>query len=184
MFGSTLGKGVAITLAIIGVVQLAAKMTVQTDIEKGAKVYQKQYFEHQELQKAEGKKMVEAHEAKMKRRFLLDDIGRSLFSIKRTVEQHNNRHGEWPADMTALGLESKKAADGKYTESIKIDDGEIYAFLTPEYGENKIIRLFYSGAYLNKWSCTTNLQLPEGNEIAGMKCTEDSGISFSGTYFQ
>ena len=100
------------------------------------------------------------------------------------MEIYKNKHNEWPEDMTTLGLQSEKSADGKNTQSIKIDDGEIYAFLTAKHGSNKILRLYYTGAYPNKWSCTTNLSLGSKKTIAGMPCTEKSHISFNGRYFQ
>ena len=45
MFNSTLGKGIAITLAIFGIMSLASKMTVVTEVNDEAKTHQKKYFE-------------------------------------------------------------------------------------------------------------------------------------------
>ena len=184
MFRSVLGKGLAITLAIFGVVQLSAKMTVQTDIEEGAKAHQKEFFQQMKENRAEGERVKDAQDAKWKRHMLLEDIGRSLFSVKSTMERYKNKHSEWPEDMSDLGLQSETAADGKFTQSIKIDNGEIYAFLLPKFGEKKILRVFYTGGFQNKWSCTTNLSLDGKKTISGKPCSEKTRISFNGRHFQ
>ena len=85
--------------------------------------------------------------------------------------------------MTDLGLNSEKAADGKYIQSIKIDNGEIYAFLTEKYGANKIVRLYDDPGGFT-WKCDTNLLLSKKITIASAPCTEESNISFNGRYIQ
>ena len=184
IFRTNLGKAIAITLAIFGVVSLASKMTVVTKVNEESKIHHKQYIEQIKQQEIKNKQISTESDTKWKHHTQLEDIGRSLFSIKYSVEKYENKHNEWPEDMTTLGLQSEEAADGKYTKSIKIDDGQIYAFLMPEFGEKKILHLHYTGGYPNKWSCTTNLSLKSKKTIAGMPCTEKSKISFDGRYFQ
>jgi len=184
MFRSTLGKAIAILLAIVGVMQLSSKMTVVTQVNEDSKTFRKEYLDQRKQNEVESKKMSDARDEQWKQHSLLEDIGRSLFSVKNSVERYKSEHNKWPEDMTELGSQSEKAADGKYTQSIKIDSGEIYAFLMPKYGDNKIMHLHYTGAYPNKWSCTTNLPLGSKKTVVGMPCTEKTKIAFNGRHFQ
>jgi len=170
-------KGTLITIAIFIILLLVLQFALITRAKNSAQNFQQQLTQLKQERKLKSKKISAAIDTISDYHFLLEDIGRSLFSIKNSVKEYKNQHNQWPENMAMLGLDPEKAADGKYTQSIKLDKGEIYAFLTPKYGSKKIIRLYYTGRFPNAWSCTTNLRLFNKKTIAGMPCTEDPNIT-------
>ena len=182
MFKSTLGKAVVILLVIIGFMQLTARMTVEKQIQENAVDAQQHYNQRLQQQKIEQQRMSDTLSAQRERHHRLTRLSRPLLSVKNTVMRYKRKHSEWPEDMTDLGLNSEKSADGQYTQSIKIDNGEIYAFLTEKYGANKIVRLYNTDGYT--WKCSTNLLLEAKTTIADAPCSEESNISFNGRYIQ
>lgn len=117
---------------------------------------------------------------------IISKISGYLSRIKNQVIQYERKHDAWPEDMTDLGLNSEKAADGRYIKSIKIDDGDIYAFLSQKYGDNKIVSINHvegPDVYF-PWVCATNLEVREKTKIAGAVCTQKASISFNGRYIQ
>ncbi len=184
MFRSTSAKVVFVLLIILGFMQFTAKTTVekQTQQNEAAKV-QQQYNERvQQLRLAKRKESNDLR-AQRERHHLITRLERPLSRIRNSVLQYERKHDTWPEDMTDLGLNSEKAADGKYIQSIKIDNGEIYAFLTEKYGANKIVRLYDDPGGFT-WKCDTNLLLSKKITIASAPCTEESNISFNGRYIQ
>ncbi len=184
MLGSVFGKVIIITIIIFAVISLSARLTVEKDVSEKTNAAYARYHEQMAQGKIDSKKTSDHLDKLWKQQSMLDNIGRSLYSVKNSVERYKNKHSDWPEDMQVMGLKSEQAADGKYSQSIKVDDGEIYAFLMPKFGHKKILHLFHTGDYRSKWSCTTNLDLEGNNTIAGMPCTEVAKITFNGRHFQ
>ena len=108
----------------------------------------------------------------------------SMRHIINRVENYTGRNGHWPESMNEIGLNSETSAH-THLQAIKIDDGEIYGFLKPEFGNNKMIRIHHTiDQTPYGWKCSTNLTLEGPTYLGGMTCEEDPSISFSGTYFQ
>ncbi len=187
MFKSNISKAVVVLLVILGFMQLTAKQTtdvmeqnaINNDFEQQAKQrYQQRLKDHQANKMAGTSSLNEQRDM---HHFLIK-LSSPINSVKTAVSLYKRKHDKWPEDMTDLGLKSEKAADGSYTESIKVHNGEVYAFLTKKYGHEKMVRLYSNDGY--SWKCTTNLELPKNKKIASAPCTMDKFISFSGRHFQ
>lgn len=189
MSSSIIVKVIIILLVIVGIMQLTAQNAVEKQIQKNAEeVAKAQQHYNQRVQEHNRKKQIittgnlgtqqERHD-RQERRNLIKRIGRPLSSIKRAVIQYKSKHNAWPEDMIDLG---QKYEGINFVLSIKIDNGEIYAFLSEKYGTNKIVRLYSTNGYT--WQCSTNLQLKEKTEIADATCSEEPNISFNGRYIQ
>jgi len=118
-----------------------------------------------------------------------DDVGvshavSSLRRIMGRVENYLGKNGRWPETMTEIGYKPDTITNVAL-EAIKIDRGEIYGFLKPKYGNKKMIRIrptLDRNPY--DWECTTNIKLKGPTYLGGLTCKEDSGLSYTGTYFQ
>ncbi|MCW8923278.1 MAG: hypothetical protein OQK69_06565 [Gammaproteobacteria bacterium] len=181
MFRSTPAKIIFVLLIILGFMQLTAKVTVEKQSQENTQKLQQQKYSQQLQQSRENKKIVNANNAQRKHNLVLDAMGRSLTSIQNYVEDFRNVGGDWPEDLTDMGMQSETAVRSKYIQSVKIDNGEIYAFLAPQFGDNKILRMYYKAG---TWNCTTNLLLAGKKTIARMPCSEDPDVSFNGRYIQ
>ena len=192
MFKSAPAKAVFVLLIIIGFLQFMAKGTVekQAKINAITEEQARQHYEErlQERQQKNNEKAQNyaAFDAERENHHVVSKISGYLSSIKNTVYMYKRKHDKWPEDMEDLDLNSEKAADGRYIVSIKIDDGDIYAFLHQEYGANKIVSLRHveGPEVFFPWVCATNLQLKENTTIAGAVCSQEADITFRGRYIQ
>ena len=186
MSSSIIVKVIIILLVIVGIMQLTAQNAVEKQIQKNAEEVakaQQQYNERLKKHRTEKQKISGNLIEQRERHYLLTRLGGPLSRIRNSVLQYERKHDTMPEGMTDLGLNSEKAADGKYIQSIKIDNGEIYAFLTEKYGSNKIVRLYDDPGGFT-WKCDTNLRLSKKITIASAPCTEESDITFNGRYIQ
>ncbi|MDH3342870.1 MAG: hypothetical protein OEM07_04015 [Gammaproteobacteria bacterium] len=186
MFRSAPAKVVFVLLIILGFMQFTAKKTVEKQRQHSALVAEKvqqQYNERVQQYNVTKQNTSNNLNAEREIHHLLTRLERPLSTIRNSVIWYKRKHDKWPEDMTDLGLNSEKAADGKYIQSIKIDNGEIYAFLTEKYGAKKIVRLYDDPGGFT-WKCDINLPLNKKTTIASSLCSEVSNISFNGRYIQ
>jgi len=189
MFKSNMVKVVVVLLVIIGFMQYTAKKTVEKQMQNNAveAVKAQEHYNQRLLQHNLEKQKISGNlNAEREYHHVLTKIGGYLSSIKNNVILYERKHDKWPEDMTDLGLNSEKSADGRYIQSIKIDNGDIYAFLSEEYGANKIIRLYHVEGrdVVYPWVCATNLRVKEKTTIANALCSDNPDISFNGRYLQ
>lgn len=108
----------------------------------------------------------------------------SIRRVKGRVENYLGRNGRWPETMTEIDFKPDTSTN-VHIQAIKIDRGDIFVFLKPEIGNNKIVRIYHT---LDQnpygWKCSTNIKLKGPTYQGGMTCIEEPDLSFTGTYFQ
>lgn len=113
----------------------------------------------------------------------LNNAASSLDRFKRSVIRYRDYEKRWPESISDMGAISKNTAN-YFMDDVRVDNGQIYGFLKPEFGARKIIRVYPSqDTYPYKWKCSTNLDLGDETTLGGMECTEDPNISYTGSYF-